>query len=423
MNIQTLEKEPGYFKVKKSIKEKLKFIFIRVTYVFIFSFLLSCNEAQKQYPTGVEFQMETITRKGYFGDNWCQTWASDNNIYTMLDDGNGWWGNKEKREELDDWEGSMCIQISGDAGFTADDVKKMTGWPGTQVTSPLYAYGTVAVDGTLYVWLWKSEKDTWYQRPIANRLLYSPDLGKTFFRWDGQKETEETINELDKTSFFFYKEDPKWKTDRDAYAFNWIAFCQNGKDNSAAKDDYIYMYAPEQYDPRNLSVIRVNKEHILNRSEYEYFAGWDGETPKWTKNIKDRDANLRYPENRSDGEWLWASWFPSVVYNQGLDLYIMVSYGISDSGKSFWSGWCSNCSYPASLGFWYSENPWGPWTQFHYTEYFYADRPQNRTYGFKLSPKWISDDGKTMQLIWSDAGDNHTTNYKWNQMEINILTD
>jgi hypothetical protein len=43
--------------------------------------------------------------------------------------------------------------------------------------------------------------------------------------------------------------------------------------------------------------------------------------------------------------------------------------------------------------------------------------------GFKLSPKWISEDGKTMTLISSDAGDDHDTNYKWNQMEIEPLME
>jgi hypothetical protein len=33
----------------------------------------------------------------------------------------------------------------------------------------------------------------------------------------------------------------------------------------------------------------------------------------------------------------------------------------------------------------------------------------------------MSDDGRTMTLIWSDAGDDHSTNYKWNQMEIEIV--
>jgi len=102
----------------------------------------------------------------------------------------------------------MCIQIQGGADFTADNVHRMPGYPENMVQSPLYAYGTVSIDSIIYVWLWKSESDTWYQRPIANRLLYSPDFGQTFYRWNGQQETAETFGELDSMSFFFYKEDP-----------------------------------------------------------------------------------------------------------------------------------------------------------------------------------------------------------------------
>jgi hypothetical protein len=35
----------------------------------------------------------------------------------------------------------------------------------------------------------------------------------------------------------------------------------------------------------------------------------------------------------------------------------------------------------------------------------------------------LAEDGKKMNLIWSDAGEGHDTNYKWNQMEIEILTE
>ncbi|MCG8310658.1 MAG: DUF4185 domain-containing protein [Cytophagales bacterium] len=382
-----------------------------------------CVSLDKKIPTGVKFHKDTFARKGSLGDNWCQTWAADNHIYTMMDDGNGWWGS-DKKEEANNQSGSMCIQIRGDADFTDVDVTRVTGWPENDASSPLYAYGTVSVDSTIYVWLWKSQSDSWYMRAVANRLLYSPDFGQTFYRWNGEKETEETFGETDSSSFFFYKEDPKWKIDRFAYAFNWIAFCQNGKDNSSAKDNYVYMYAPEQHEPRSLGIIRVDKKQILDKSKYEYFKSWDGEAPEWTKDMTKRGVNLQYPERRTDGEWIWSSWFPSVVYNEGLDLYIMVSYALSNEGtKEFWDLWCNRgCEYPACLGFWYAENPWGPWEQFHYTEYFYADSEDNRAYGFKLNPKWISTDGKRMQLIWSDFGDDHSTYYRWNQMEIEILT-
>ncbi|MCG6190616.1 hypothetical protein [Maribellus maritimus] len=382
-----------------------------------------CQEKQKEYPSGIIFKEETVARKGLFGDNWCQTWAADGNIYTMLDDGNGWWGDSTKNTTAPSYQGSMCIRIEGDENFADKDVTKMEGWPVNPGSSSLYAYGTISVEGVIYVWLWKSATDTWYRRPIANRLLYSPDLGQTFYRWNDQRETEETFGETDSASFFFYKEDPRFHIDKDSYAFNWIAFCQNGKDNSAAKDDFVYMYAPEQHAPDKLSMIRVHKDKIRDKESYEYFKHWEGEKAEWTKNMKERGVNLQYPQAPEGREWMWASWLPSVVYNEGLDLYMMVSYGITDENKSFWDGWCNHCKYPACIGFWYSKTPYGPWKQFYYEEDFYVDREENRTYGFKLNPKWISEDGKKMVLIWSDAGDDHTTNYKWNQMEIEITTE
>ena len=390
--------------------------------IIFFTLLVNWNTIAQEIPIGIKFKKETLTRKGTYGDNWCHTWAADDNIYTMMDDGNGWWGSAKKDNTEPAYQGAMCIRIEGDEKFTNKDVSRMPGWPDNPATSPLYAYGTVSVDSVIYVWLWKSESDTWYQRPVANRLLYTKDFGKSFYRWNGQKEIKETYYEYDSTAFFFYKEDPHWHIDRNAYAFNWIAFCQNRKDNSAAKDDYIYMYSPEQYNPRKLAVIRVHKDHILDKSKYEYFKGWNGEKAEWTNDMKQRGVNLLYPEDPKGREWMWASWFPSVVYNQGLDLYMMVSYGITDQNKGFWDGWCGNCKYPASVGFWYAKNPYGPWKQFHYEEDFYVDRDANRTYGFKLNPKWISEDGKKMIMIWSDAGDNHSTNYKWNQMGIEIVT-
>lgn len=374
-------------------------------------------------PIGVRFDTSTLVRKGNFGDNWCQTWAIDDNVYTILDDGNGWWGSSEKLNSLADWEGSMFLQISGDQNFTKKNVKKMPGWPVSLVDSPLYGYGTLAVDSTIYMWLWRSETDTWYRRATANRLLYTKDFGKTVYRWDGTLENYKSFQELDSTAFFFHMEDPRPKEGKEAYAFNWIAFLQNGKANSAAKDEFVYMYSPEQHDPRNLALARVHKDKILGKSAYEYFQGINNNQAIWTSDMRQRGATIQYPEAGEGEQWMWASWFPSVVYNAGLDLYIMASYGIKDPSKEFWDGWCRDCPLPGSIGFWYSENPWGPWKQFYYKDAFYPDNKENRTYGIKLSPKWISKDGKKMVLIWSDAGNNHSTYYKWNQMEIEIVTD
>jgi hypothetical protein len=117
-----------------------------------------------------------------------------------------------------------------------------------------------------------------------------------------------------------------------------------------------------------------------------------------------------------------------VVWNAGLGLYIMVNGGtyggqMSDSEEDYFHTWMHTKS--GSLGFWYAEHPYGPWKQFFYTDYWIVGDVNNRTYQPKLSPKWISDCGRKMTLIWSDAmkneaGRSHAKNYVWNQMSITL---
>jgi hypothetical protein len=128
----------------------------------------------------------------------------------------------------------------------------------------------------------------------------------------------------------------------------------------------------------------------------------------------------------------WYSWLPSTVWNEGLKLFIMVNGGtyaghhLSDSREDYYDRWMHTKS--GSLGFWYASDPWGPWKQFYYVDEWIVDDAGNRTYQPKLSPKWISADGKRMVLVWSDAmknaeGASHSVNYLWNQMEISIDTE
>ena len=144
--------------------------------------------------------------------------------------------------------------------------------------------------------------------------------------------------------------------------------------------------------------------------------------------MADRGVVHTFPDKTGDDHFGWYSWLPSVVWNKKLGLFIMVNGGTyagqSLSLSDFYSPWMH--SKTGSLGFYYAEKPWGPWTEFSYDPYWTVDGTGNRTYQPKLSPKWISEDGTEMVLIWSDAmsnaaGKSHTVNYRWNQMKIKIL--
>jgi hypothetical protein len=218
-----------------------------------------------------------------------------------------------------------------------------------------------------------------------------------------------------------------------AYPFSYCTVVQTGRDGQAAKDKYVYIHSPEGARTHQLLLARVPRKRIGVRAGWEYFAGWNGQEPQWTPKLLDRKPVHVFPETGDEGAVFgWYSWLPDVTWNEGLGLYIMVnggSYGgegMTGEAKDYYNGWMHTKT--GSLGLWYAEHPWGPWTQFFYTEEFTVDDPRNRTYQPKLSPKWIGEDGKRMVLIWSDgmrneSGQSHTVNYKWNQMEIGIKTD
>jgi hypothetical protein len=166
------------------------------------------------------------------------------------------------------------------------------------------------------------------------------------------------------------------------------------------------------------------------RDAWEYFVRYEGDRPAWSPDIRNRGVVHLFPGKTADGHVFgWYSWLPSVVWNPGLGLYIMVTGGtvsgqdMADTDENYFDSWTHLVT--GSLCFLWSEKPYGPWREFFYTDHWTVDDPANLCYQPKLSPKWISDDGREMIFIWSDAmkdkdGKSHTVNYRWNQMSISL---
>lgn len=388
-------------------------------------------------PQGITYDWNTLWRTGVRGDNWCMTWAKDGHLYTMMDDGFGFVPDDRQ------WNARL-IRIAGGPDFKPADTHNCPGWPyhpHAGMGSGFYGYGTYAVGSRIYTWVWKSQTNG-YSRPIANRLMYTDDYGETFYNWMGEPMTEQRFARTDPHSFFFYKEQPQPKEDREAYAFNWLEFCQMGQANTLAKDQYVYLYSVEQVDCRRLGMMRVPHDKLCDKQAYEYLVAVDAAgVATWSFDPAQRGTTHVFTDHNRDGlAWLWCSWHPSVVYNAGLGLYLMVSYGIRDSSATYWSGWCKKDSdRSAMVQMLYAHNPWGPWTTFYRQDEWKAPVPvpselgfsadASRTYQFKLNPKWISADGKTMYLHWSDAGGRWDAGhhghdsywYRWNQVQIQLI--
>ncbi len=175
------------------------------------------------------------------------------------------------------------------------------------------------------------------------------------------------MEELGMDEMFFWEESGKFLHGEMAYPFSFCSFVQNGKANSAAKDEYIYIYSPEGAQSNQLLLARVAKNKIEFRDQWEYFASWKDDQALWTRDLEKRGVVHEFPAKNDSGEFFgWYSWLPSVVWNQGLGLYIMVnggSYGgfnLTDNQEDYYNMWMHTKT--GSLGFWYAENPYGPWT-------------------------------------------------------------
>jgi len=368
--------------------------------------------AVKPVPIGVKFDSH-IYRTGH-GDNFNQTWAADDNIYFNCDDGMGW----VQEEPATNFNCRVYKLTGGPEPF---DVHYLDGYPnylrhkkyvyGDKLLalykkhkkfyhSSWYGFGIISVDGILYHFVSRTGDAGFDTLWRGTKLIYSPDFGKTWYRHDGKNSLLDFIN--DEGMFF-------WDETED-YSFSYNAFLQCGKDYSLAKDNYVYIYSKAGSGrPSEIVLARVSKDKILEKSAYSYFKEFDqNENPVWSADVNDKGIIHNMPEG-----YVHCGWLPNVVYNPGLDLYIMASAGRGKDGTDRWE-------QPSSLGMWYAEKPWGPFKQFYFTDKWINSDPNARLYQARLSPKWISEDGREMYLIFSDCQGRWTKNYGWNQQKITL---
>lgn len=201
------------------------------------------------------------------------------------------------------------------------------------------ASGVLAVDGTLYMLV----------RNLANaRLAWSEDGGRT---WTWGSRFEES--------------------------FGSPTFLQFGRGYEGARDDYVYIYSqdgPSAYEPSDTVVLaRVHRERIRERASWEFFAGRD-ETgaPRWSSAMAERRPLFEDPGGCLRSE---------VVYGAGLDRYLMAL------GADFEGGW----------GLYEAPEPWGPWS----TVYRTSRWDVGDTHSYRLPTPWISDEGRTLHLVYS----------------------
>lgn len=341
---------------------------------------------------------DTMCRLGGLGDGYKMTWAADDRQYFPVNDGVGWAGNSAR------FYNSRLWSLTGgpqDASFREvaayPELNKMI----RDDAPSYYGHGTLAVRGRIYQFL--STLNSTEETPrhwVGAKLIYSPDGGRTWCNQDGSSPVVwEDWKQQSRERLAFFGESRG--------SFSLLSFLQMGRDYSGNRDGYIYAYSPNgnvDGQMNELVMLRVPIEKMLSRTAYEYFGGRarDGSV-RWVRDIEARVPVHVFPrgwvnsKNLFPGDLVVESWLPSVVYNESLGLYLMTSSGIgcTPDGTEF--------GKPSYLGMWFSQAPWGPWTQVHEdTAWRPADDSAARAYAPQIAPKWIAEDGKSFWLVWAD---------------------
>jgi hypothetical protein len=319
--------------------------------------------------TDVTFDATSHRRMAQGSDNWPATWSDDDQQYAVWGDGGGFGGDEHAgRASLG------VARIEGDR----DTYKGVNRYGGLNAECPATIDGKghgapLSVGGVLYAWITPSSGPTGYG---SFTLHKSSDKGCTWTR----------------TAVVF---------ERVIEGISYGSFVQFGKDNSLAREAYVYTVATEVTNTASLKVVqrpgrvmlvRVPTASMEDRALYEYYAGLDSSgQPLWSSDPAKKAPIYEDPDG--------VGTFAQMSYVPGLDRLVYTNQhgdGTSDTGMQ------------SLLTMAEAQQPWGPWHVI-YRDVFFPEI-EHTVFQWNFAPKWFSSDGRQFTLIFS--GDN--SNDSWN---------
>jgi len=281
----------------------------------------------------------SIVRRAKGSDNWPITWGDDNLLYTAYGDGRGFKPYVEKKLSM-----GLCTIAGGPDDFRGKNLRSPTAERTGGGASGPKVSGLLMVDGVLFMLV----------RNTGNsQLAWSDDRGKTW-NWS------------------------EWKF---TTSFGYPTFLNFGKNYAGARDQYVYIYSHDSgsaYRRADRMVLaRAPKEKIRERGAYEFFEKLDGDSPLWTADVDRRGAVFTHP-----GE----CYRSSVSYNAEMGRYLWCQTGTGGDTR-----------FRGGLAIYDASEPWGPWTTVFYTDQWDIGPGETSC----LPSKWMSDDGRTVHLVFS----------------------
>ena len=351
---------------------------------------------QSKEIAGMKIDWSTHQRRAPGSDNFPLTWADDDNQYGIWGDGGGFAGTGSKyRVALG------VVRIEGDhkdfKGYDRYGHKESSEYE-AKLTGK--SWGIICVKGTLYAWIHPDKAGgwgNWIEHHSESRLYLSKDKGAS---WQP-------------AGWAFTPED-------DLLGGGILQF---GKNYQGARDKYVYNYfakpthplveesagtAKEMRVPGYIYLARVNQNNLMDRSAYEFFAGYDRNVPLWTKNINEKE-HIFFDINGVATPM-------GISYNIGLKKYLLT---VSHRGKPHERG---------QLGVYESPSPWGPWSTITYSTdetWFGHDNAENvpqTAFYWCFPTKWMSRDGRNVSLNFSGGTQKFKLNDSFNTVRVEFLT-
>jgi len=324
---------------------------------YLFDPVMAAFALQPPYPpsptiTGIDWdppsQISRLARGGRRkdgSDNWPMTWADDGHLYSAYGDGYGFEPGLAEKLSL-----GLAVVTGGPEDFTGLNIRSKTGefrGPGPEGEK---ASGLLTVDGVLYMWVRNAD-----HHGSHSRLGWSTDHAKTWSWCD-----------------WVFAE------------FGHPVFVNYGPNYAGARDEYVYGVShdsPSAYETADSFVLmRVPADGLRDRGRYEFFRALDGQgQPAWTSRIEDRGPVFTHPGQCRRS---------SISYDAGVGRYLWwQQLTIADTDTRFEGG----------FGLYDAPEPWGPWTTVYFTERWDVGPGDLGCF----PTKWMSEDGKTIHLIFS----------------------
>ncbi|UCF19740.1 MAG: hypothetical protein JSU87_17805 [Gemmatimonadota bacterium] len=309
--------------------------------------------------TGMTFDWGTYQKLAPGSDNWPLAWCEDDKQYTSWGDGGGFDGtNNDGRVSLG------FARLEGDyPDFVGHNV-----WGGKAAENPADFAGKstsmLCLNGVLYAW-----------RSTGGR--------------EAALEWKQIIRSRDKGAVWEEDVFPQSRLEGGEPGRPGLPyFIDYGKNYSANRDGYVYIYTiriedPEVWDVQKPGVVWLARaptanEAFANVANWEWVVGLDSNhNPTWGA-MDGRVPVLEDPDGVMRN---------SALYNPGLDRFIMVTNHTERN--------------EGNLAIWEAPEPWGPWSLVMKDFGWPAGGEVDQTFAFgNFSAKWMSADGRRCVFVW-----------------------